>query len=287
MAVTYLITGANGFCGSRAAQTLARHGTVVALSRQELDITDADACMRMVALHQPRYVVHTAAMADMQACELDPYGSQAINVQGARHMAVACRENGARLIHFSTDQVYSGMLQGAPHRETEPLAPTSVYGRQKCEAEQHIAHILPDAVVLRLTWMYDFPMRCHRTNRNILRLCQHALACGVPITLASQTARGITYVHEVIDNLLPISQAPGGVYNYGSAGDVTPYRLACEVLRNMQAEHRIPELLIPMQEAPGTLADLCMDNSKATEVGACFATTSEGMARAFREYDLL
>ena len=287
MSVQYLITGANGFLASRAAQALGKNGNVVALSRQELEITDAEACKRVVSHYQPRCVLQAAAIADMQACEADPHRSFEVNVQGAVNMAAACQALGVKLIHISTDQVYSGMLQDAPHRESEALAPASVYGRHKLEAEQRVTAIHPDAVLLRLTWMYDFPVRNLRTNRNLLRLCQQALFTGKPITFPSNTPRGITDVHEVIRNVPSMENAPGGIYNFGGAGDMTAYQAACEVFRCMQAEHRIPELLQPAQEEPGTLPNLCMDGNKADLAGAHFLTTGEGIRQVFQAYGLL
>ena len=72
-------------------------------------------------------------------------------------MARAAAETGAKLVAFSSDQVYSGAAQEGPLPETLSLSPSNIYGQHKLEAEQRVLEVLPDAVFLRVPWMYDLP----------------------------------------------------------------------------------------------------------------------------------
>jgi len=281
---TILLTGANGFCASRVQALLQGCFDVLALPRAALDITDRDACVRALREAAPYAVLHSAAIADMRACEADPQASVRVNVLGAENMALACAEAGARMIHFSTDQVYSGTPSPAPHAESAALCPGNVYGRHKQEAEALIAQTGCHCAAVRLTWMYDFPQRNLRVGRNLLALCRRAAEMDEPVTLASRTGRGITYVYEVAERLPALLEAPAGVYNFGSAGDTTPYEAAKLMLALMGAGRRAARLLIPEEEPDGKYADLRMDCTAAAAFVSPFPSTEEGIRRAFCEY---
>ena len=284
---TIVLTGANGFCASRAQAALQREYDVVALTHAALDITDRDACREMMAGVKPYAVVHSAAMADMRACEADPDQSFRVNVLGAENIALTSAEVGAALIHFSTDQVYSGTLTPAPHGEHAALDSQSVYGRQKQEAEARIARVGGRYAAIRLTWMYDFPVRNLRTSSNLLALCRRAIDTGMPLTLASRTRRGITYVHDVVDRLPALLDVPSGVYNFGSAGETTTYEAAQLIFRMLGAQAQAETLLIPEAEPDGKYADLRMDCTNVTKFVTPFGTTEEGIHKAFTEYGYL
>ena len=72
-------------------------------------------------------------------------------------LARAAAEIGAKLVAFSSDQVYAGVEQSGPLPETIPLKPANVYGQGKLEMEQRVQALCPGAVLLRATWMYDLP----------------------------------------------------------------------------------------------------------------------------------
>ncbi|NLI21229.1 MAG: NAD(P)-dependent oxidoreductase [Clostridiales bacterium] len=279
-----LLTGVNGFCASRLRAHLQSFGPVVGLSHAELDITDRSACARVLAQHRPSVLIHSAAISDMRACESNPERSYGVNVLGTEHLAIACAETGTRMIHFSTDQVYGGTGSSGPHREDAPLRPASVYGRHKLEAEERILRVSESFIALRLTWMYDFRVRNLRTGRNLLLLCQRAICTRTPLTLPSATPRGITYVHEVIRQIPALWDAPGGAYNFGSAGGLTPYESARLIFKLAGAENLTDDLLIPENEPAGTYADLRMDCGRAAEQGITFPETGEGFRIAFDQY---
>ena len=284
---TIVLTGANGFCASRAHAALQREYDVVALTRAALDITDRDACLKMMDEVKPSAVIHSAAVADMRACEADPELSFRVNVLGAENIALASAEAKAMLIHFSTDQVYSGTLSPAPHGEGTVLDSKSVYGRHKQQAEECIARVGGRYAAIRLTWMYDFPVRNLRTSSNLLALCRRAIETGTPLTLASRTKRGITYVHDVVDRLPALLDAPSGVYNFGSVGETTTYEAALLIFQLLGAQAQAERLLRPEEEPDGKYADLRMDCASVTKFVTPFGTTEEGIRKAFTEYGYL
>ena len=150
-----LVTGGTGFLGRRTVAYFATLGCqVLAPNRRELDITNGEAASAWFRENRPQAVIHTAAVSDTALCQREPVWSEQINVAGCVHLARACREFGAKLVMCSSDQVYFGSAAPGPHDEGRKLTPANVYGCQKLRAEQETLAILPDAVCLRLSWMY-------------------------------------------------------------------------------------------------------------------------------------
>ena len=111
--------------------------------------TQEDLC-RFAAQVQPDVVLHLAALSDTGYCQQHPEDSRRANVDVPLWMARAAAETGAKLVAFSSDQVYSGAAQEGPLPETLSLSPSNIYGQHKLEAEQRVLEVLPDAVFLRV-----------------------------------------------------------------------------------------------------------------------------------------
>lgn len=278
-----LITGANGFVGARAMEAYRDRYALVTCPRGWLRSADEEAVHAFVREARPDAIFHLAAISDMGACERDPEAARRANVSAVEWMCRAARDSGARLLAFSSDQVYNGRGDRGPFRE-EDARPVNVYGRAKLEAEQRGLDILPDAVFLRATWMYDLPL-CRRANRgNLLMNLLRAAARSEPLAFANTQTRGITYVRQAVDHLERAIALPGGAYNYGSENTKGMYDTACDFLKALGLESRIPELLIRDDErAPSSLL---MDCSKLRGHGISFDTTEEGIQRCVRDYGL-
>jgi dTDP-4-dehydrorhamnose reductase len=150
-----VITGAGGQLGRRLAARAARVGSeVVPLTSAEWDIADPSAGEGVVEAGD--VVVNCGAYTAVDAAEADPETAHAVNAAGAGNVARACARAGARLIHVSTDYVFSGRFDGAPHPyDVDDRAdPISVYGHSKLEGERAVHAELPDAHVVRTAWLY-------------------------------------------------------------------------------------------------------------------------------------
>jgi dTDP-4-dehydrorhamnose reductase len=154
-----VVTGAGGQVGRYlTAEVLRRGGTVVALTSAQCDITDPRTVDGVVA--RDDVLVNCAAVANVDVAERDESRAYAVNTVGPELLARACAEAGARLIHLSTDYVFSGEFGKAeprPYEPTDDPRPLSVYGRSKLAGERAVLAALAapgQATVVRTSWVY-------------------------------------------------------------------------------------------------------------------------------------
>jgi len=152
-----LVFGGNGQLGqelaAQARASAARSVPLVALSRSDADIADADAVRRALAAHKPLLVVNAAAYTKVDLAETEVEAARQGNEIGPKLLAQACAEPGVPLIHISTDYVFDGTKTG-PYLETDPIAPTGSYGCSKAAGEAAVRAANPRHVIIRTAWVY-------------------------------------------------------------------------------------------------------------------------------------
>ena len=278
------MTGATGFVGSRALLTWQPQHTVnvlpSALLRAELTPAHVETLHATIAQQAPDVLFHAAAISDTGYAEQHPQESYAVNVALPLALAHIAHRLGVKLIACSSDQVYNGCDGLGPFAEQVLLTPTNVYGQHKRLAEMQIAEIAPEAVSLRLSWMYDMPVYGVPTHRNLLTNLLAAAMRGELLTLSTTDYRGVTYVRQVIEILLPAMTLPGGVYNFGSESAQNVYQIAGVWAEALGID---PSLLHATQ---GKQRSLCMDCTRIRDNGIVFDETTQGVRRCMRDYGL-
>ena len=275
-----LITGCNGFLGQRLCAHYKEKYDVIAVGHQDLDICREDAVQNLFREVRPDIVFHTAAISDTGYSQNHPEESYQVNTLGSVHIALACREQQAQLVYMSSDQVYNGNVGLQPWKETDEVNPQSVYGRDKLEAEKRIAEILPEAVGLRLTWMYDLPGSPWKLNRNLPVNLLQAFQNGEKLKAAVREFRGITNVWEVVRNMEACLNIPGGTYNFGSINDWNSYETFIRFAELMQLPEPSSWIMADEERFPEHPHNLMIDNQKATQMGIFFLNTIEGFKKS-------
>lgn len=271
-----VVTGAQGFLGSRVVAYYSVTYDVVALGHGDLDITNRESVMEKLTELHPDIVVHCAAISDTGYSQQHPDESESINVWGTVHIAEACKACGAKLLFMSSDQVYNGNAEQGLLPETIELHPVSVYGQHKLQAEQKVASICPDAVGLRLTWMYDLPTSPLKLNRNLLVNLQRTFEEKTTLQAAVREYRGITFVWEVVKRLEACLQLPGGAYNFGCENELTSYQTFIEAANSMQLPNPETWILADNERFPEHPRNLSMSLKKLQTFGIDFPSTCEG-----------
>ena len=152
----WLITGADGQLGRSLQETLSQKGiSHVALGRLDLDISNKEQTMRMIKQIKPSIVVNTAAYTNVESAEIEPDAAFEINQEGASNVAISSKAIGAKLIHFSTDYVFSGD-KNSPWLVDDQPEPLSIYGKSKLAGELEITKRYPDnSIIIRTAWLYS------------------------------------------------------------------------------------------------------------------------------------
>jgi dTDP-4-dehydrorhamnose reductase len=154
-----LVTGASGLLGLNLALEAARdhavfgqvnsHGLkTTPFTVVRADLLEPGAAERLLDETRPDWVIHCAALANVDACEADPALAHKLNSALPAKLAACVARGGARLAHISTDAVFDGRRGG--YTEEDPPHPLGVYGRTKLEGERRVAEADPEAIIARV-----------------------------------------------------------------------------------------------------------------------------------------
>ena len=148
-----LITGSNGMLGYDLEKVLRNKHELILTTSKTLDITDKEHVLDFICDAKPDVVINSAAYTDVDGCQTNQDLAYAVNGEGVRNLALACKESDCPLVHISTDYVFNGE-NDRPWREDDEIGPISVYGKSKLQGEQSILEILDKFYILRTAWLY-------------------------------------------------------------------------------------------------------------------------------------
>lgn len=259
-----LVTGATGFVGQKILQMC--DDTIPCPSLRNIS---EEALKKIVEESGADTIIPTAAISDIGVCQANPEASYIANVQLPVSLAKVASH--AKLILFSSDQVYSALEEDGPYTE-DRVKPGNLYAEHKLEMEQRVLDIAPDAVMLRAEWMYDYYLKKSNYFMNILRAEE-------PLQASSRQYRGVTYVKEVAQNMEAVRQLPGGSYNFGSETDKSMYEITRDFLAFLGKN-------VPLEDAPPR-HNLWMNCEKARRYGVTFSTVEAGLRQCAQDYGIL
>ena len=273
-----LITGAGGFVGSRVLQQWQGKYELCTFPKGFLCTATETEVLTQTRARDPDVILHTAALSDTGYCAQHPAEAYRANVELPVWLARAAQQTKAKLVAFSSDQVYAGVQQQGPLPETLALHPANIYGQYKLEAEQRVLELCPDSVHLRASWMYDLPGYGLPIRGNLpLNLLRAALK-GEALRFSRNDHRGVTYVRQVIENLEPAMDLPGGVYNFGSGNAEDMVCTARQFAKALGITVKIAE--------ESWERNLVMDAAKLERSGIRFAATQQGIRCCLQDYGL-
>ena len=170
------ITGGNGQVGFELQRQFAPFGTILAPTRQELDLTNADAVEAYLAKHQPGLILNAAAYTAVDKAESEPQQAKRLNAELPAQLAEYAAKQGIPLVHYSTDYVYPGNGE-TPWQEDSPTGPLSVYGQTKLEGDEAVVNSGASHLIFRTSWVYA--ARGNNFMKTMLRLGREREALSI------------------------------------------------------------------------------------------------------------
>ena len=220
------IFGATGILG----KALMRQWTgdeVTGLGSAQADIRSPDQVDRAVSESNPEWIVLSAAYTDVDGCELNPTLAAAVNTQGAVNVAKAASNSRAKLLFVSTDYVFDGK-KTVPYESGDPRNPINAYGKSKADAEEKILSLVPDACVVRTSWLFGPGGKCFPDT--ILKLA----ASRPEIEVVNDQHGCPTYTFDLADSIIKLCRADAkGIVHCTNRGVCSWYEFASEIVREV------------------------------------------------------
>jgi len=219
-----LITGAGGQLGWELKRSAPTGSLVYALAKDKLDVTNraqVESCLREL---RPQIVINAAAYTAVDLAERNSEQAYAVNAAGAENLAEMAEAARARLVHISTNLVFSGS-QSTPYLPSDRAGPLSIYGASKLEGERKVLSIT-NGLIVRTSWLYS--VNGHNFVKTILGLLEERSTIDV-ITDQIGTP---TWAHGLAEALWEMAPRTclRGVYHWTDAGVASWYDLAVAVL---------------------------------------------------------
>lgn len=236
-----LVTGAAGQVGIEAVRALQGLGTIVAVDRNRVDLSQLDQVRNLVRETKPALIVNTAAYTAVDRAESEAQIAHVVNAEVPRVLAEEAARLDSLLIHYSTDYVFDGTKEGAYVEDDEPN-PLNVYGRTKLAGEQAIAAVGGKHLVFRTSWVYG--ARGRNFMLTMLRLAKQEGAkisvvddqIGAPTwsaTIAALSAHVAARYSSGVDSP-EWWRKQAGIYHLTAAGETSWYGFACAIFEIMQ-----------------------------------------------------
>lgn len=187
----------------------------------QMDITGSVDLIRSL---KPQYIVLTAALTDVDACERDRVAAWKANAFGPKNVALAARDIGAKLIHVSTDYVFDG--NRGMYREDEPTSPINYYGESKLAGELAVRETLEDYAITRTSVLYGWnPLRL-----NFVTWAVQELQRGAMINIVNDSYNSPTLSSNLADMILSLRDETG-IFHTAGGERINRYDFAIKIAR--------------------------------------------------------
>jgi dTDP-4-dehydrorhamnose reductase len=227
--MTWLITGGTGQLGIALSRELENRGILFkAQGSEDLDITNGLIVGDLVADLSPTVIINCAAWTDVDAAEVSEQQASIVNADGAENIALAAKNSASKLIHISTDYVFSGESNN-PWQVSDRLNPQSAYGRTKADGESRVLQAYGEnSSIVRTAWMYS-PWGKNFALTMTRRAMNGNDVVPVVIDQIGQPTSAMDLARQIVE--LGISSAPAGIYHGTNSGQCTWFEFAQEIFK--------------------------------------------------------
>lgn len=235
-----LITGTNGLLGQKLVELIvgkkefeltatARGANRLPFSEgytyRSMDIGNKNEVLKTIEEIKPDYVIHTAAMTNVDQCESEKEQCRILNVEAVKYIGEACEKNNVFLIHLSTDFIFDG--ENGPYNEEAEAKPLSYYGHSKLDAETVVKQLKCKWAIVRTVLVYGIAHDMSRSN--IVLWVKNNLEQGKTINVVDDQWRTPTLAEDLAMGCYLIAKKNAeGIYNISGEAMLTPYDMAIQ-----------------------------------------------------------
>ena len=222
-----LLIGHRGQLGSDLKKSFASEDLILA-GQDNLPVQNRDAVSAFVAAHHPDVILNCSAFHRVDDCEDDPGPAFDINLFGVRNLALAARQSGAALVHFSTDYVFDGP-QRTPYSETEVPCPKCIYGVSKAAGELMLASLWPKHFIFRVSGLYGYA-GSREKGSNFVEMMIGLARQGKPLRVVNDQVLTPTSTMDVAEAVRQVIATDHyGLYHLTNAGQCSWHEFASAI----------------------------------------------------------
>jgi dTDP-4-dehydrorhamnose reductase len=225
--MSWLITGGSGQLGIAVSQELDKHGIAFdAWSSKDLDITQSSNTSEVIEKLSPIVIINCAAWTDVDGAESHEIDASRVNTDGPENLAIAAKRCNSKLIHVSTDYVFSGDSQ-SPWQIADEINPQSAYGRTKAQGESRVlANHSENSFIVRTAWLYS-PWGKNFAKTVTKLAIQGTGEVRVVNDQVGQPTSALDLAKQLVE--LGLSTSPAGIFHGTNSGQVSWCEFAQEI----------------------------------------------------------
>lgn len=228
-----LVTGGNGQLGNELKKLTDRLNLpfrFLFTDVNELDVTDREQVTGFVRDHRILYIINCAAYTAVDKAETDAETAYAINEKAVENIAIAAKQEGAKVIHISTDFVFDGRSE-IPYTENMEPHPLSVYGNSKFKGEEALQAVGGEWIIIRTSWLYS------EYGNNFVKTMIRLMKERDRLTIVDDQRGSPTYAADLAEMIVHILQFSEevewktGIYHFSNRGETSWFGFAEEIKR--------------------------------------------------------
>lgn len=253
------------------------------VSFSKLDITQKLQVEKLTAKIKPHYVIHLAALSNIDYCESNPDLTEKVNIIGTKNIISACTNNSVNLIYFSSIAVFDG--KKGKYRETDRINPVTVYGRTKAAGESYLHQINIPYLIIRCTTALGWPPTNARENN--INYYLKELSKNKPIFLVKDRYFNPIYARRIGEAIkLLIKKDKQGIYHLAGKDQITRYQLIKKLARIFKVKPA-PKLVAVNSDFFPHLVHRpkygCLDSSKIQKLGLNLQNLDQELQLVYKE----
>lgn len=226
--MTILVTGADGQLG-KCLQKIAKEEEEINFifkNSSQLDITIHELVLDFFSKNNIDFCINCAAYTQVDNAEKERDLALKINAESLKNIAAACKKNKVKLLHISTDFVFSGD-NTCPYKESDTTQPINYYGFSKLQGEENIKLIMDEYYIIRTSWLYS------EFGNNFMKTMLRLSKTNTSLSVVNDQTGSPTNALDLADVILRVikNNIAYGIYHYCNDGETTWYKFTQEIFK--------------------------------------------------------